>query len=301
MLRPTDDDHRRQQSLGLIYGIAAYGTWGLAPIYFKAVKHVPAQLVLAHRIAWSVLLVLIILAMKNRWREVIECVRNRRTLLLLVASTIAVAVNWYVYIWSVGHDRVITASLGYFINPLVNVLLGVLILRERLRPGQTIAVILAASAVMSLMIAERQVPTIPLVIATSFGLYGLLRKQAVVAPIIGLFVETAILLPFSLVFITAEGSIFHTDARTFGLLALSGVITAIPLIWFSAAARRLRLTTMGFLQYLSPTGQFLLGLFAYHEPLDHRRLICFVGVWIALGIFAIDSMTAARVAVAPPD
>jgi chloramphenicol-sensitive protein RarD len=215
-------------------------------------------------------------------------------LLLLLASTLAIAINWFVFIWAVAHGQLLGASLGYFINPLVTVMLGLLVLGERLRVGQAIALVLAACAVSALVVAERSVPIVPLSLAFSFASYALLRKQAVVAPIIGLFVETMLLLPFALWVIVRQVSTQHTDSYTYALLAMSGLITALPLIWFSAAARRLRLATMGFLQYLSPTGQFLLGRFAYHEPLHRTKLLCFAVVWVALLIFTIDSLRAYR-------
>jgi chloramphenicol-sensitive protein RarD len=304
----TARDHHRSDALfGLLCGVGAYASWGFVAIYFKLIAHVPAIVVLGHRIAWSALLLVIVIALQRRWDELRACLRNGNTMRLLAASTIAVAINWFTYIWAVGHDQVIVASLGYFINPLISVLLGVIFLKERLRTIQGISLLIATGAVTTMVVLGGEFPTIAIVIAVSFAVYGLLRKLAVVAPMIGLLVETAILLPLALIPIGRYATTTSATVGTYGLLAMSGFITAIPLLWFAAAARRLRLSTLGFLQYLSPTGQFLLGRFLYHEPLDRTKLTCYACIWVALLIFSIDSIRAYRrpraaaLAVNPPE
>jgi chloramphenicol-sensitive protein RarD len=231
---------------------------------------------------------------QRRFREVWRVIRDRRTMLLLMGSTIAIAVNWGTFIWAVTHNQLLQSSLGYFISPLVTVLLALLVLRERLRIGQITALVLATIAVMTMVIAERQVPVVALALGVSFSIYGLIRKQTAVAPTAGLLIETLMLLPFALLLISQHTIARDETSATHALLALSGLITAIPLLWFAAAARRLRLSTLGFLQYLSPTGQFLLGRFVYHEAFSALKLACFSIVWLSLIIFTIDSVMAYR-------
>lgn len=298
--RASRDAARADKAFGLLCGIGAYGSWGVVPIYFKLLAHVPAIAILGHRIAWSALFLAILISIQHRWRELRACLVQRATLGLLVLSTIAITINWFTYIWAVTHERVIAASLGYFINPLISVLLGVIFLKERLRIGQGIALIVAAAAVTAMVVIGGEFPVIALIIATSFGAYALLRKLAVVAPMIGLLVETGILLPIALFWIgrhatsATSATTTTTTIGTYGLLSLSGIITAVPLLWFAAAARRLQLSTLGFLQYLSPTGQFLLGRFLYREPLSAAKLTCYSVIWVALLIFTIDSAMAFR-------
>jgi chloramphenicol-sensitive protein RarD len=291
---PAGQHDRSDVALGLFCGIAAYASWGIFPVYFKLVGHVPAIVVLAHRIAWSALFLVIVISVQRRWDDLRECLRNRLTLRLLLCSTAAIAINWFVFIWAVTHERIIAASLGYFINPLISVLLGVIFLKEHLRLGQGVALIIAAGAVAAMVVLSGEVPTISVVIAVSFAAYALLRKLAVVAPTIGLLVETGILLPFSLLLIGRQAATTPTAHGTYALLSLSGLVTALPLLWFAAAARRLRLSTMGFLQYLSPTGQFLLGRLVYHEPLSASKLACYAAIWAALALFTIDSAVGYR-------
>jgi chloramphenicol-sensitive protein RarD len=280
---------------GLVYGLAAYGFWGLVPIYFKAVASVPALEVLAHRVVWSVVVLGVVLTTRGRWREVRDAIADRRTLGVLLLTAILVGTNWYIFIWAVAAGKVLQASLGYFINPLVNVFLGVVFLRERLSRGGVMAVSLAAIAVTWLTVQAGTLPWVSLVLAFSFGLYGLLRKTAPVKPVPGLMVETALMVPVALLLLAAVrsggGLYFGTGSPVLDLLLVAaGLVTALPLLWFTAAARLLPLSTMGFLQYLAPTGQFLLAVVAYGEPLTVERLIAFVLIWIALGVFSVDQM-----------
>lgn len=288
-----------ERTTGVIYGLAAFLWWGLCPIYFKAVAHVAPSEVLAQRIVWSFVLLMVLLAVRGRLGETARAARQPRVLLALSASTVLVAVNWYTFIWAVSHDQVLQASLGYFINPLVNVLLGLVVLRERLRPWQWLSLALAVAGVALLGLRLGGVPVISLTLAFSFGLYGLIRKMASVGPTVGLAIESALLTPIALVALViwnAQGTLAfgHLDRATDGLLALSGVITALPLVWFAAGARRLRYSTMGFLHYTTPSGQFLLAVFAYHEPFSSQKLMSFLLIWIALAVFTADTVAAHR-------
>jgi chloramphenicol-sensitive protein RarD len=282
---------------GLFYGLAAYGFWGLVPLYFKAISQVPPAEVLAHRIVWSVVFLALLVGVGGRWRDLAGCFRSRAVLRTLLASTLLIAVNWFVFIYAVSTGRLIQASLGYFITPLVSVLLGLVFLRERLRPGQWLAVALAATGVVYQAVAAGQLPWIALALAGSFGVYGLLRKTVRVDGLIGLSVETLLLLPAALGFLGYEAA---RDGLAWGggdwtmdlLLALSGVVTTVPLVCFAQAARRLRLSTLGFLQYLSPSLAFLLAVGVFREEFAAGQLVSFGCIWAGLAIYSVDSVLA---------
>jgi chloramphenicol-sensitive protein RarD len=282
---------------GFLYALGAYLAWGVVPAYFKLLAHVPPLVVLAHRILWSTLFLAVLLTVLRKWDEIRAILRSRRMMLTLLCSTVMIAANWFVFIFAISKGQVLQASLGYFINPLVNVLLGVLILHERLRAAQVFALLLAAVGVVILTVSTAGVPWVALSLAFSFGFYGLLRKTAPVGPVAGLSVETALLFPAAL--LVAMGSLGvspDTNAAanfsrgTYALLICSGVVTAIPLLLFAAGARRLRLSTLGFLQYLSPTCQFLLAVFVYHEPFSSRQLLSFALIWAGLAAYTLESI-----------
>jgi chloramphenicol-sensitive protein RarD len=288
------DDARRERRLGLGYGLAAYGAWGVFPIYLKAVKTVPVVEVLCHRVVWALAVLVVVIAVRGEMRAVTAALRNRRALLVLSASTVLIAINWLVYIYSVSHSRIMESSLGYYINPLVSVLFGIVLLGERLEPLMKAAVVAAAAGVAWLAIHLGQLPWISLVLALSFGLYGLLRKIAPVGALIGLTVETLLLAPFAAAYLGWAMSSGHSGFLAGGpaikvLLLLAGPVTAVPLLCFAAAARRLPLSTMGFLQYVSPTLQFLLAVAVYAEPFDRGRAGAFACIWAAVALFAFDS------------
>jgi chloramphenicol-sensitive protein RarD len=289
----TDDPSTRaaqsQARLGLIYGISAYLAWGFAPLYFKLVAHVSPLLVLCHRIVWSVALLVVLVAWKRQGRQLIGVLKRKRAVAVLLLSTLLVASNWYQFIYAIGHDRVMEASLGYFINPLFSVFLGVVFLRERLRLGQTIALLLAMIAVGYLGIRGGQIPWLGLGLATSFGFYGLVRKTLAVEPLVGLMVETTLLLPAALIWLLWTGHQAVPRPIDWLWLPMAGLVTAVPLLWFTNATKRLRLATIGFLQYIAPTGQFLLAAWCFGEPLDQERLQSFVLIWIALVVYTLDS------------
>lgn len=283
---------------GVLYGVGAYGLWGVFPLYFKAVKHVPAVEVLCHRILWSFLFLLGLMLLRHDWRQTSAKLRSRRTLLILGVTTLLIAGNWLVFIWAVAHDRVLQASLGYYINPLVSIVLGFLFLGERLRPRQRVAVALAAVGVGALTVAGGHFPALAVFLAITFGLYGLLRKVVQVDALVGLTVETALLTPPALVFLgyqMARGqAVFLRDSLSMDvLLLLAGVVTATPLLWFAEAARRVRLATLGFLQYLAPTGHFLLAVLAFGEPFTWVHGVTFGCIWVALLVYSLEAARSA--------
>lgn len=290
---PTDD--ARSTRVGLLNGLAAYGWWGLIPFYFKAVAHVAPLEVLAHRTVWSLVLLFGLLALKRRASGLLAPLADRRTRWMLVATTVLIGTNWFVYIWAVTNNQIAQAALGYFINPLVNVLLGMVFLRERLRPLQKVAVGIAALGIAWYAVAHATVPAIALVLAGSFGLYGLLRKKAHVGGAEGLLLEVLLLAPAALAYLAWLGAgdrlaFAHVSRATDLLLVFGGVVTALPLIWFVEAARRLPLYVLGFLQYVAPSLQLALGILVYGEPFTPARGVTFALIWIALAVFSTDML-----------
>lgn len=283
---------------GLVYGLAAHSMWGLFPIYFKAVESVPALEVLIHRVVWSVVILVPLVLIQRQWPELRRALSNRRTLGVLLLTTCLIAANWYLFIVAVETGRLIQASLGYFINPLVNILLGMVFLGERLSRPAAVAVGLAVVGVGAQALMIGSLPFIALFLAFSFGLYGLIRKTAPVGAVVGLTVETALLTPLGLGYFYwahRAGSLAFTsgELRLDVLLVAAGFITATPLLLFTAAARLLPLSTMGFLQYVAPSGHFLLAL-AYGEPLTSAHIVTFACIWAALAIFTRDQLRMAR-------
>jgi chloramphenicol-sensitive protein RarD len=284
-----------RERTGLVAAVAAYGWWGVVPIYFRALRHVAPLEIVAHRVVWSVAVLAAFLAVQRRLRDLGPLLYTRRTLGLLVASTLLIAGNWLVFIWAIAHEQLLQASLGYFINPLVSVLLGAAVLGERLTRGERIAVCLAACGVAWLTFAAGVFPWIALFLAVSFALYGLVRKLANVRATEGLTVETMLLLPFAagylaMLAVTGRGALTHGSATTVTMLLAAGVITALPLVWFATAVQRLRLVTMGLLQYIAPTLQFLLAVVVFGEPFGRTHLIAFAWIWGALAVFTADNL-----------
>src|SRR2546423_4589760 len=280
---------------GLIAGIAAFGTWGLIPVYWKLFTNISAFQILAHRFVWTTCFLVGMLSWQQRWPEVREATRSRRAVLYCLASGIAISVNWFCFIWAVNAGRVLETSLGYFMTPLMSVLLGATFLREKLTRVQFISVILALVGVLNLTFGYGRLPWLALTICVSFGLYGLLRKKSGVRPIPGLFLETTLLAPVAacyLIYLQRGGNAALNSADWLMVLLLisTGIVTGLPLVWFGHAARHLRLTTLGFLQYLSPSISFFLGVFLYHEPFTRAHLITFTFIWIALVIFTAEAI-----------
>jgi chloramphenicol-sensitive protein RarD len=284
---------------GVLYGLAAYGLWGVVPVYFKAIATVPPAEVLAQRIVWSVAFLVLILTAFGRWAEVRDGLRSRPVLLRLLATTVLIALNWFAYIYGVSTGQIVQASLGYFVTPLVNVLFGLVFFRERLRPWQWAAVTLAAVGVVYLVARAGGVPWIALTLALSFGLYGLLRKQVPLDGLVCLAVETFLLLPAALGYLGwlwAEGrlALGSGERSRDWLLLASGVVTTVPLVCFGQAARRLRLTTLGFLQYLSPSLQLGLAVLVFGEGFGPTQAVSFGLIWAALALYSADALRAYR-------
>ena len=273
---------------GMLYALATFGAWGFNPFYFKAVDQFPAIEVLAHRVVWSSLLLAALISWGRQWPQVRAAVTARRTLATLALTSLILGGNWMIYIHAMDSDQVLESSLGYFINPLVNILFGRVFLGERLSPTQMLAVALAAIGVLILAIAFGEPPWLALGLAGSFATYGLLRKLARVEALPGLFIETLFLLPIALGLLLVLGTRFgRIDPTTDLLLVAAGPVTALPLLWFTHAARRLKLSVLGFFQYLSPSCQFLLAVFAFGEHFGPAHYVTFACIWTAIAIFTL--------------
>ena len=284
---------------GALYGATAYLLWGVFPLYFPLLEPSGAVEVLAHRISWSLAVMAVVVLVARKGASVRRVMADRRRLAQISVAAVLLGINWGVYIYGVTSDHVVETSLGYFINPLVTVLLGVFVLREQLRRAQWAALALAFVAVLVLSVENGRPPWIALILAFSFGTYGLLKKTVGVGAVEGLAVETAVLAPVALAYLVVLGargdSTFVSEGAGHAtLIALTGVITAVPLLFFGAAASRVPLTTLGLLQYLAPTLQFLLGVLVFDEALGLAKLLGFVLVWIALAAFTADLVSHTR-------
>ena len=280
-----------RMSSGAAAAALAYCLWGIFPLYIKQVAAASPLEIVAHRSVWCLVFMLALLAVLKRFAWLREALRSPRTLAVFAASALLLSANWLIYVWAVNHDRVLDASLGYFINPLFNVLLGCVVLKERPRAGQWAAVALAALGVLWLTVGAGQLPWVALVLAGSFGLYGLLRKTAPLGAIEGLTLETLVLAPVMAAVMawfvfSGQGRFTHGGAALDAWLLLAGPFTAVPLLLFAYGARRVTLATLGLLQYLGPSIQFLLGVYVYHEPFDPARLVGFGLIWAALVVYS---------------
>jgi chloramphenicol-sensitive protein RarD len=290
---------------GILNGIAAYALWGVFPIYWKFLHQVPALQVIGHRISWSFVLLIVIVLLTRQWKDFYSAALTRKTLAIYSIAAVLLTVNWLIYVWGVNAGFIVETSLGYFINPLLSVLLGVIFLHERLRPAQWIPVVLAAAGVIYLTVVYGRLPWIALSLAFSFGFYGFVKKLAPLGSLYGLTLETGIALPFALLYLVflefnGTGAFLHEGALTNILLIGAGAVTTIPLLMFASAARQIPLTVVGLLQYIAPTLQFLIGVFLYKEPFDQSHLIGFGIVWVALIIFWVENLIMAhRVPVEP--
>ncbi len=284
---------------GVLYATLAYAAWGLLPIFFKQLSHINAFEVVAHRMVWALLFLLCVLLVLKRWAWLRDLSRQPRVLLAFSASALLLSANWSVYVWAIQNAHVIDASLGYFILPLVNVFLGFIFLKERPRRGQWIAVALAAAGVLWLTLQAGRLPWIALVLAATFGIYGLLRKLAQLGALEGLTLETLLLSPFAAGVLAwwawhGQGALVQGDAPTMGWLLLAGPLTAIPLLLFAAGARRIPMATLGILQYISPSLQLFLGVWLYGEVFEPARAIGFYLIWIALLVYSAESLWSGR-------
>ena len=287
---------------GFWAGVAAFTIWGLVPIYWKLLKHVPAIQVLGHRIVWSLAFLLIVIIARRRGQSILNV--SRRVVGLYAIAAALIAANWFIYIYAVNAGFIVETSLGYYITPLVNVLFGVVVFHERLRPAQWLAIAIAAAGVIQLTFAYGALPWIAFGLAASFGSYGLAKKKAPLDPLEGLTLETAILCPVALVYLAilhraGAGAFLHTGAASDAFMIAGGLVTTVPLLLFAAAVRSVPLSVIGILQYIGPTIQFFLGIFLYGEPFSRTQLVGFSIVWVALAIYAGDSLRARRVATMP--
>jgi len=289
-------EQKKNRQTGILSAIGAYTLWGILPVYWKLVSNVPAHEILAHRIVWSFLfmvgIVIIVKGKTEFYQEIIHLVRVPKKIVSLVMGSVFISINWFIYIWAVNNNRVIETSLGYYINPLFSVLLGIFILKEKLSLGQMIAVLLAMGGVLYMTMGFGSVPWVALLLAITFGLYGLCKKIADITPTTSITLETLIMMPLAIVYIlylNFQGTGSFDGATTTSMFLMgSGIITAIPLLLFAYGANRLSLISLGFIQYLSPTIALLLGVFLYHEPFTQVHLISFVLIWMALVVFSLS-------------
>jgi chloramphenicol-sensitive protein RarD len=289
---------------GILNGIAAYALWGFFPIYWKFLHQVPALQVIGHRIAWSFILLVLIILVTRQWSDFRAAALAPRVIGIYSIAAVLLSINWLVYVWGVNSGFIVETSLGYFINPLLSVLLGVIFLRERLRPAQWIPVIIAAVGVLYLTLVYGRLPWIALTLAFSFGFYGFVKKLAPLGSLYGLTLETGIVFPLALLYLlgvefNGTGAFIHDHALTTLLLIGAGAVTTIPLLMFASAARQIPLSVVGLLQYIAPTIQFLIGIFIYREPFDRSHLIGFGIVWVALILFWVENYWARRLPVEP--
>jgi chloramphenicol-sensitive protein RarD len=280
--------------LGILYAILAYGSWGIVPLYWKHFGTIPALEILGHRMVWSSLLLLVTLSIQQKLPELKKLLVSPRWWRLLLLTSSLLSVNWGLYIYGVSTNQIIETSLGYFINPLVNVLLGVLILKEKLTWGQKGAVLLASLGVLNSVVSLGRLPWLALTLAVSFGCYGLLRKLIPVSPLVGLTMETCLLTPVAIAYLTylntQHTSHFGQNLTLMLLFVGAGAITSLPLLWFNKAAQQLQLSTLGFFQYIAPSLQLGLGVGIYHESFTQAHLITFGAIWAALGLYSTTSV-----------
>jgi chloramphenicol-sensitive protein RarD len=289
--------HREHDRTGFALGLSAYALWGILPLYFKAVAAVPAIDIVAHRVLWSLPLLALLLTMSGGWAKAKSAVARKTTLATLVATAVLIAANWLLYVWAVTHGHILAASFGYYLNPLANVLLGRFVLRERLTRLQWTAVAIAAAGISVLAAGALSQLWLSLVLCVTFATYGLLRKIVPADAVTGLAIETAILFPPALAWLGAGAlagrAVFGTTAMDGGLLLLAGIVSTTPLLLFTAAAKRLPLSTMGMLQFIAPTLQFLIAV-AYGEPLTVAHMIAFAAIWVALALYVVGLMRSPR-------
>ncbi|MCJ2378901.1 EamA family transporter RarD [Vibrio sp. ZSDZ34] len=289
-------EEQQKSKQGVLLAIAAYTMWGIAPIYFKSITMVSPLEILSHRVIWSFVLLAVLLHFGRGWRNVRDVLRSKKKVTFLITTSVLVGLNWLIFIWAVHANHMLDASLGYYINPLINVLLGMVFLGERLRKLQWFAVLLAATGVLIQLMAFGSVPIVAIALAMSFGLYGLLRKKVSLDAQTGLFIETLIMLPAAAVFL-----LFIADSPTANLannswtlntlLISAGIITTLPLLCFTGAATRLKLSTLGFFQYIGPSLMFLLAVLVYNEAFTADKAITFAFIWGALVVFSYDGLS----------
>ena len=283
-----------EQTIGILSGAGAYFLWGILPLYWKLVGSVPSEEVLAHRIIWSFVFMMIILAVIRKISsfkiELYTIVRQPKKLAAIAFASLFITINWYAFIWAVNHDHVIQTSLGYYINPLISVLLGILFLKERLSFWQLVSFVLATIGVLNLVFRFGEIPWVSLILAMSFGLYGLLKKKARLGALTGLTIETLLITPFALIYLmtvrsSVADALYIQDSVIFSLLLGAGIVTAVPLLLFASGANRISLSMIGFLQYIAPTLMLIQGVFLYNESFTSVHVVSFTLIWAALVLF----------------
>ena len=300
MTDPVTSAHEtREAKLGLLAAFASYGSWGLLTLYYAALTHVSPIEVVANRVAWSLVVLGGFFLIKKRWVEVWQALRDRKIFRALLASSVLISINWLTYIWAVTNQQATEASLGYFIMPLVNVLFGYVFLSESLSRLQIVAVALAAGAIGLQAVLLGSLPLVSIVLALTFGTYGFIRKTVPVGANLGLLVELVLISPFAVGYVlylqaSGAGNLSLSDPTTTLLLVLTGLVTYLPLMWFSAAAQRLKLSTVGIMQYMNPTIQFLLAVFVLGEALSSSKLMTFGLIWISVALYSYDALKVAR-------
>ncbi|WP_440875122.1 EamA family transporter RarD [Thalassotalea sp. PLHSN55] len=292
MSLPSSDHN--EQRIGAINAISAYVMWGLAPLYFKLLAELSATEILVHRVVWSTLFLALIIVFSGKVKALISVLQQPVVLIKLLITSCFLAMNWFLFIWAVNNDHILDASLGYFINPLFSVALGMIFLAERLRHWQKFAVLLAVVGVVIQVVILGSLPVVSLALAGTFGIYGLLRKKLHIDSFVGLLIESAIMLPIALIYWlffieSGTSNMFANTTYLNCLLLAAGVVTTAPLLCFTAAAKRLSLATVGFFQYIGPSIMFLLGIFYFQEALEPAKLVTFAFIWLALFIYSVDS------------
>ncbi|TOG18205.1 EamA family transporter RarD [Vibrio parahaemolyticus] len=291
-MTPEEQQRARQ---GVLLAVGAYTMWGIAPMYFKSIAQVSPLEILSHRVIWSFFLLAALLHFGRHWRSVYHIATDKKKIAYLLSSSVLIGGNWLIFIWAVNSNRMLDASLGYYINPLINVLLGMVFLGERLRKLQWFAVVLAGCGVLVQLIVFGSVPIVAMALAMSFGFYGLLRKKVAVDAQTGLFVETLILLPAAAVYLlfiasSPTANMIENPWQLNTLLIAAGVVTTLPLLCFTGAATRLKLSTLGFFQYIGPSLMFLLAVLIYDETFTMDKAITFAFIWGALVVFSFDGL-----------
>jgi len=293
------NDSDSQTRTGVINAISSYVMWGFAPLYFKLLAGIDASEILIHRVIWSCLLLTLIVVFTKKWRFAQSILKQPKLIAKLLVTATVLAINWFLFIWAINNDHLLDASLGYFINPLFSVALGVVFLGERLRVWQKFAVLLAVTAVLIQLVILGSLPIISLALAGTFGTYGLLRKKMAVDSFVGLLFESALMVPIAVIYWwfftnSASSNMINNTVNLNIILIMAGIVTTAPLLCFTAAAKRLTLSALGFFQYIGPSIMFVLATFLYHEPLAMTKLATFALIWLALIIFSLDSLNALK-------
>ncbi len=287
--------YKNQQSLGIFYAIIAFLFWGLVPIYFKQVSTVAPLEVLIHRVIFSVIVLTIMLTIAKQFHLIKPILKTPKALKYLFLSAILVSLNWLIFIYAISQDKILEASLGYYINPLISIFFGYIFFKENLSKYQKIAIFIATISVVIQLFTLGKLPLISIGLAISFALYGVVRKKVNIASLPGLFIETLLLFPFALIYLgyliyTNNSAILTADSYIVWMLSLAGIITVLPLLWFNSATIRINISTLGMLQYIGPSVAFLVAIFIYEEPLNTAKIFTFILIWFSLALFSIDSI-----------